>query len=165
MRKFSCMLLGLFICSYWVSAVLAAEPIIYPKEKQTSEQMEKDKSECYVWAKGQSGFDPMQPVATPPPPSAASPAPKGQRVAGAARGAAVGAVVGEIADDDAGKGAAAGAAAGAMAGGMKKRQTQKSQEQAQAQKAQQEQAALAQKRDTYNRAYGACLEGRGYTIK
>lgn len=47
MRKFSCMLLGLFICSYWVSAVLAAEPIIYPKEKQTSEQMEKDKSECH----------------------------------------------------------------------------------------------------------------------
>lgn len=164
MRKFSCMFLGLFICALWVNAVFAAEPIIYPKEKQTSQQMEKDKSECYVWAKGQSGFDPMQPVATPPP-AAASPAPKGQLVAGAARGAAVGAVVGEIADDDAGKGAAAGAAAGAMTSGMRKRQTQKSQEQAQAQKTQQEQAALAQKRDTYNRAYGACLEGRGYTIK
>ena len=165
MGRFSYIVLGLFICSNWVNAVFAAEPIIYPKGKQTSEQMEKDKFECYTWAKGQTGFDPMQPIATTPPPPAESQAPKGERLVGAARGAAVGAVVGEIASDDAGKGAAAGAAAGAMAGGMKKRQTQRDQAQAQAQKEQQEQAALAQKRDTYNRAYGACLEGRGYTVK
>jgi len=45
-----------------------------------------------------------------------------------------------------------------MAGGRRARQ----------QKAQQEQAAEAQKQqtiNTYYRAFGACLEGRGYAIK
>lgn len=166
MKKiFTAVFFAFFIGSLWVDNVFAGEPIIYPKEKQSKEQMEKDKYECYTWAKGQTGFDPMQPVAATPPPSAASQGPKGERLVGAARGAAVGAVVGEIASDDAGKGAAAGAAAGVMAGGMRQRQSQRTQAQAQAQKAEQEQAALAQKRDTYNRAYGACLEGRGYTVK
>jgi uncharacterized protein YcfJ len=80
--------------------------------------MEKDKYDCYSWAKQQTGFDPMQPQATQAP-SPQPQQPSGERVRGAARGAAVGAVVGEIANDDAGKGAAAGAAAGTMAGGMK----------------------------------------------
>jgi hypothetical protein len=165
MKRITGLLTGFFIGMFWVGTASAAEPIIYPKEKQTKEQMEKDKFECYTWAKEQTGFDPMQPVAVSPPAPAGSQGPKGERLVGAARGAAVGAVVGEIASDDAGKGAAAGAAAGAMAGGMKKRQNQRNQAQAQQEKGQQEQAALAQKRDAYNRAHGACLEGRGYTVK
>jgi hypothetical protein len=135
------------------------EMIIYPAKGQSQKKMEKDKYECYSWAKGQTGFDPMK-AGSAPPPSQQPPPPGGERVKGAARGAAVGAVVGGIAGD-AGKGAAAGAAGGAMIGGMKKRQKQQQQAQAQ----QQQNAAFTQAQSDYNRAFGACMEGRGYTIK
>jgi len=59
---------------------------------------------------------------------------------------------------DAGTGAAAGAAVGTMAGGRKARQNQQAANQ---QAQQQQQQTMA----TYYRAYGACMEGRGYTIK
>ncbi len=39
---------------------MAQEVMIYPAKGQTQQQMEKDKFECYTWAKGQTGFDPMQ---------------------------------------------------------------------------------------------------------
>ena len=141
------------------------ELVVFPAKGQSQEQMEKEKFDCYQWAKQETGFDPMQaqPQAQAAPPQ--NQGPSGARIKGAARGAAVGAVVGEIANDDAGKGAAAGAAAGAMTGGMRSRQQKRQQAQAQEQKAQQESAAYAQKRDTYNRAYSACLEGKGYTVK
>jgi len=89
------------------SAVFAQQaPIIYPAKGQSQSQMEKDKYDCYGWAKNQTGFDPMQAGSTA---QAAPPAPQpgGERVRGAARGAAVGAVAGGIAGDT-GKGAAAG---------------------------------------------------------
>ena len=140
------------------TALAQGTPIIYPAKGQSQQQMEKDKYECYTWAKGQTGFDPMQAGSTPqaPPP----PQPGGQRVKGAARGAAVGTVAGAVAGD-AGKGAAAGAAGGAMIGGMKKRDQQR----AAAQTQQQQGAAVASKQSEYNRAFGACIEGRGYTVK
>lgn len=135
----------------------AAEPIIYPAKGQSQDQMEKDKYSCYSWAKGQTGFDPMQ---APAPAQTQAAAPQGGAVRGAARGAAVGAAAGAIAGD-AGKGAAIGAAAGGTGGAIKKRAGQKEQ-QAQAQ---QQAAAADQKRAEYNRAWGACLEGKGYTVK
>ena len=141
----------------FTGSVLAQNLMIYPAKGQSQEQMEKDKFECYTWAKGQTGFDPMQAQpATQPPPQG----PGGERVRGAARGAAVGAVGGAIAGD-AGKGAAAGAAGGAMIGGMQKRDKQRQQAQAQ----QQQSATIAQQRSAYDRAFGACMEGRGYTVK
>ena len=47
----------------------AQEVIVYPAKGQSAEQTEKDKFECYQWAKGQTGFDPMAPptASTPPP--------------------------------------------------------------------------------------------------
>jgi len=141
----------------------ADDLFIYPTKGQSQDQMEKDKFDCYQWAKQNTGFDPMaQPKTT-------EPAPKGQAqeggvLKGAARGALVGVTVGAIAGD-AGKGAAIGAAGGGLMGGMKRRDQRKQQEQAQ-QQWEQEQAAIYQKsRDEYNRAYGACLEGKGYTVK
>jgi hypothetical protein len=147
-----------------VGVVLAQDLVIYPAKGQSQEQMEKDKYECYTWAKQQSGFDPMQqPKATQPPPQ--QEAPKGGVVRGAARGAAVGAVVGEIAKDDAGKGAKTGAAAGAIVGGARRRDQRRQQQQAEQQWAQQQTANYTKNRDEYNRAYGACLEARGYSVK
>jgi hypothetical protein len=135
-------------------AAAAQKPIIYPAKGQTPEQQSKDDGECYVWAKQTTGIDP----AAPPPAAAPQAAPRGERARGAARGAAGGAIIGEIADDDAGKGAAIGAVAGTMAGGRQQRKNQQA-------AAQQAQAQQGQVVDTYYRAYAACMEGRGYTIK
>ena len=57
----------------------------------------------------------------------------------------------------------------ALAGGAAKRQAkrdaaaqQQQQEQAAAQQAQ---ASIAQQKATYNKAFSACMEGKGYTVK
>lgn len=153
-----------FVCTLliYVSA-MAQEPFIYPSQGQSQQQMEKDKFECYSWAKQQTGFDPMKvPTATSPPPQ--QEAQQGGVVRGAARGATVGVVAGAIADD-AGKGAAIGAATGALFGGMRRRDQQRRQQQAEQQWAQDQAANYAQQRSNYDRAYSVCLEGRGYTVK
>ena len=150
--------------TFIAGTVIAQDLFIYPEKGQSQDQLEMDKYECYTWAKQQTGFDPMEaPKASAPPPQQG--APQGGVVRGAARGAAVGAVAGEIGRDDPGRGAAAGAAAGALFGGMRRRDQQRSQQQEQQQWAQQQTAEYEYKRNTYNRAFGACLEGRGYTVK
>ena len=144
-------------------SAMAQDLFIYPTKGQNKEQLEKDKYECYRWAKDQTGFDPMQqPQATAPPPQQQPR--QGGLLRGAGRGAAVGAVGGAIAGD-AGKGAAIGAASGALIGGMRRRSQARNQQQAEEQWAQEQAAAYQQKRGTYDRAFGACLEGRGYTVK
>jgi hypothetical protein len=150
----------LFACSVTVlmAATLyaAPEPIVFPAKGQSNEQMEKDKYACYTWAKGQTGFDPMQaPTATAPPPPA-----KGGVVKGAAKGAVAGVAIGAVAGD-AGQGAAIGATAGGIAGAAKKNKSQQQQQQA----AQQQAAGYEQKRGEYNRGWSACMEGKGYTVK
>jgi hypothetical protein len=128
-----------------------AKPIAYPAKGQSAKQQKKDDGECYVWAKGNTGIDPAAVAAAPPPPSGPAVG-GGERVRGALGGAAVGGIVGG------GDGARTGAAVGVVAGGIKARQNKRAQqESAQAQK----QGAM----DTFNRAYAACMEGRGYTIK
>jgi hypothetical protein len=159
----------------FASTVAAQSLIIYPAKGQSAEQQKKDEGECQIWAKGNTGIDPLALAgqASQPPPVAAQapPPPGGQRVRGAARGAAGGAVIGAIAGD-AGKGAAIGAAAGTVAGGARKRQAEQqtaaANQQAQAQANQQAQAQSANTQAqlaTFNKAYAACLEGRGYTVK
>lgn len=58
-----------------------------------------------------------------------------------------------------------GAAAGALIGGMRRRDRMRRQQQAEQQWAQEQAAAHEAKRNEYNRAYSACLEGKGYTVK
>jgi hypothetical protein len=159
------------------TSAMSGTPIVYPAKKQSPEQQKKDEGECNAWAKQNTGVDPVvlastptapAPAAAPPPPSG----PNGSRARGAARGAAAGAIIGEVANDDASQGAATGAAVGAVAAGSRQRrgeaaaQDQAAQQQQQQQAAQQQaEADKQQKMETYNRAYAACLEGRGYTIK
>ncbi len=131
------------VLMFFNSSAFAAQPYIYPSKGQSHEQMEKDKYQCYSWAKQESGFDPMQQQAAPQ---------DGAIVGGAASGAAKGAIIGAIAGD-AGKGAAIGAGAGAVGRGMSNRRRER---------AHQEQAAHAD--SEYNHAYGACLKGRGYSV-
>ena len=72
--------------------------MIYPAKGQSNDQMEKDKFECYTWAKGQTGFDPMQtPTASSPPPSQEKKSVGGSVATGGVIGGAGGAVIGGIA--------------------------------------------------------------------
>jgi hypothetical protein len=163
MKKAVPLLVFLLVTTFLTGAASSQELIIYPSKGQTQEQMEQDKFTCYSWAKQQTGFDPMEvPKATAPPPK--QEAAKGGLFRGAARGAAVGVAAGAIAGD-AGKGAAIGAASGGLIGGMRRRDQARHQEQAQQEWAQDQAAQYAQKRNKYNRAYAACLEGKGYTVK
>lgn len=148
----------------FVLPALANEMIIFPAEGQSNEQLERDKFACYQWAKQQSGFDPMAPptTQTAPPQQQAQ---KGGAVRGAAGGALVGVTVGAITNNSKGRSAAAGAASGALIGGMRRQEQVRQQQHAQQQWAQNEANQYAQQRSTYNRAYAACLEGKGYTVK
>ena len=149
---------GLLVGGLLVGNAFAQQQYVFPAKGQTPEQTDKDKYDCYNWAKQQTGFDPSQPTqATTTSPSSTG---EGQVVKSAARGAAVGAAAGAVAGD-AGKGAAAGAAAGGVVGGIKKRDAKKEAQQQQ----QQQQAAASGARDAYNRAYKACLEGKGYSVQ
>ena len=49
-----------------------------------------------------------------------------------------------------------------MAGGAQRRQARR---QAQEGASQQAQASVEQQKATYNKAFSACMEGKGYTIK
>ena len=163
MKGIKIIMILLFMALCLSGSVLAGEMYVFPAKGQSQEQTEKDKYACYEWAKRQTGFDPMKtPQASAPPPSQG--APQGGVFRGAARGATVGVIGGAIAGDS-GKGAAIGAATGALFGGMRRRD-QVRREQAQQQDwAQQQASNYEHKRNEYNRAYGACLEGKGYTVK
>jgi|KBSMisStandDraft_5_1062788.scaffolds.fasta_scaffold884854_2 hypothetical protein len=131
-----------------------AQSFAFPAKGQSPEQQKKDEAYCASWATQQTGFDPAKP---PPPPAAAQPAPvtgSGAR----ARGAAAGAVIGGATGGDAGDAAIAGAVVGASAQRRENRRAAGAQNQANAQQAQATNAA-------YDKARGACLEGKGYTVK
>jgi hypothetical protein len=156
MRKFIPYAIGLTALSF--SVISLAQPIVYPAKGQSPEQQNRDDAECYTWAKQNTGIDPAVVASTPPAQQSGPAVGGGERARGALRGAVGGAVIGEIANDDAGKGAGIGAVVGVMAGGRQARQNQQAQNQ-------QAQAQQQQMINTFYRAYGACLEGRGYTVK
>lgn len=150
--------------SLWALALTAtliseagAQQFVYPAKGQSPEQQKSDEAACYSWAVQQTMFDPANPPAqqqAAKPPTTASGTTPGAGVRGAARGA----VVGEIVGDDSGAGAAAGATA---ARAQSRRQNKASAEQAK----QQQQSGSQEQQASFARARGACLEGRGYTVK
>jgi len=136
--------------------VLAQDVFVYPAKGQSAEQQDKDEYECYGWARSNTGYDPANPGASSP-----APAPAAKQTGGVARGALAGATIGVIAGDSS-KAAGRGAAAGALFGGIRQGRAN---QQAQQQQQQQQVSQSAAKQNDYNRAYAACLEGRGYTVK
>lgn len=140
----------------------------YPAAGQGPAQQDRDRYECYLWAKQQSGFDPGQPPPAPPAVSvAAVPPPGGDTLAGAAAGAVVGAAVSR--PREAGEGALAGAVAGALIGASsdaaRQEQADRLQRRSDQSAARDEAAALAQGARNFRRAMAACLTGRGYTVR
>jgi hypothetical protein len=136
----------------------AQKPITYPAKGQDAAQQSKDDGECYTWAKQSTGIDPASLAAVPPPQG-----PQNSRanatVRGAAGGAALGAAVGAI-GGNAGKGAATGAVVGGAVNLHRRNKQAQAQQQESANQAAQVQGAL----QTYYRAWGACMSGRGYTV-
>jgi predicted lipid-binding transport protein (Tim44 family) len=154
-------------CSKWLASmtllwvglfatqVHAQQLYVYPAKGQSQQQQTDDEAACYHYGVKQSGFDPMQvPTATSPEPQT-----KGSAGGGLLKGALLGTAIGAITGDT-GEGAAIGAVAGGLFGGMRNRQSREQQQQW----ANQQAANYAQNRSNYNRAYAACLEGRGYTV-
>jgi hypothetical protein len=134
------------------SLAASAQQFAYPAKGQSPDQQKKDEAECGSWAVKQTGFDPAKP---PPAPAAQAPVTgSGARV----KGAAAGAVIGGATGGDAGDSALAGAAVGGIAKRNANRKAAAQQDQAAAQ-----QTAAGQ--DAYTKARGACLEGKGYTVK
>ncbi len=167
--KPGCMLtIAVFITALSAGAALAQDLVVYPAKGQSNEQMEKDKFECYGWAKGQSGFDPMQmPTASSPAPSKGDKSVAGGAVGGGVLGGVGGAVIGGIASGKSGakKGALIGGLSGGALGGMRSHSQNRQADQKREQWEREQANQYMQQRNAYNRNYAACMEGRGYSVK
>jgi hypothetical protein len=134
--------------------VAAQDVYVYPTKGQSDEQMGRDKEECHDWAVKESGVDPAKMAA-----ESATP-PKSSGAGGAAGGAAMGAARGAI-SGDAGAGAVQGVGIGRLVHAIRARRQMEEQKEATTQAQQERQTQLGK----YDRAYGACLTGRGYTVQ
>ena len=101
------------------------------------------------------------PMASVPPPQ--QQAGRGGAVRGADVGAGAGALIKK--EGSRSKGAATGALIGDALGAASQSLQNRQNQQARQQWEQQQANEYAQKRNTYNRAFGACMESKGYTVK
>jgi hypothetical protein len=136
---------------------------VYPSNGQTPEQTDRDRYECHLWAVQQTGVDPSRADANPYERVVVQPAnPPGSGTAvGAIGGAILGALI--AGPRDAGAGLLIGGATGAIVGSAADASAQQQAHMTQ-QQINQSAAAGRARADSYRRALGACLQGRGYTI-
>ena len=136
---------GILAIAVSIGVANASQLFVYPKNGQSAEQKDRDEYDCYKWAKENSGVNPNAPAQTAKPGERA-----GAVIGGGAKGAALGAGMGAIAGN-AGKGAAMGAVGGAVVGRRQRLMNEKMEH--------------SMTTHTYHRAFAACMEGRGYTVK
>ena len=132
---------------------------VFPTKNQDQKTQDADEMACYKWAMEQSGYDPLNPTQVQA--EKVNTAPDGTAVVGAAGGAAAGAAIGAIAGD-----AGQGAAIGAVVGGLRGRRAKVHGDHKE--QAQNNAAADAKEKElenNYKKAFSACMEGKGYTIK
>ncbi len=136
---------------------------VYPANGQSPEQTDRDRYECHVWAVQQTGVDPSRSDANPYERVVVQPAnPPGSGTAvGAIGGAILGAII--AGPRNAGAGLVIGGATGALVGTAADASAQQQARMTQ-QQINQAQAQGRARADSYTRALGACLQGRGYTI-
>ena len=155
-----------------VSVPIAPPPstrvYVYPSGGQVERQLDRDRYECHMWAVRQTRFDPSEPHLAPHQrvQVVAMPPPGTSTLAGAATGAIIGAAVSS--PYNTGSGAAIGAVAGAVLGAAADSSRQQEANRVQQQydrRDSQSLARLEEQANDYRRAIGACLEGRGYTVK
>ncbi len=136
---------------------------VYPTNGQSPEQTDRDRYECHNWAVQQTGVDPSRSDANPYERVVVQPAnPPGTGTAvGAIGGAILGALI--AGPRNAGAGLLLGGATGAIVGTASDASAQQYANQTQAQ-INESMATGRARADSYRRALGACLQGRGYTI-
>lgn len=135
----------------------------YPSQGQTSERQERDRFECYQWARQQTGTDPgMTPVSRAAPPYY----PGQDRAAGAAVGAVAGAVVGAAVSSPrhAGGGMVLGAVIGSLIGAAGDNERAQAAERADSARYQRSQARANPAVHDFARAMSACMSARGYSV-
>ncbi len=139
----------------------------YPAQGQSAAQQDRDRYECYLWARQQTGLDPSAPALAPHQRVQVIPtAPPGRdTTAGAVTGAVIGTVVSP--PGRSAEGAVVGAVAGAVVGAASDTARQEQAERVQEhydRRAARRAARIEQQASSYRRAMAACLEGRGYTV-
>lgn len=146
-----------FCClTAFAAMALADDAFVYPKNDQTMEQQQKDKSECYTWAKRETGFDPQEAPRTETPPPSQSSGADGSVVRGAARGALLARLLTTT--------PVRARPQEPPLVAMRRRDRQRQEQQNYAQWEHQEAAKYAEKRNRYDRAYKVCLEARDYSV-
>jgi len=136
---------------------------VYPSNGQSAEQTDRDRYECHVWAVQQTGVDPSRADANPYERVIVQPAnpPGSATAAGAIGGAILGALI--AGPRDAGAGLVLGGITGAVVGSTVDASAQEQAHMTQQQLNQRAAVGRAHA-DSYRRALGACLQGRGYTV-
>lgn len=112
---------------------------VYPQQGQSPQQQQNDEIECSRWATQQTGYQPS------PSSSSDGGIVSDRALRGAARGAGVGAIGGLI-GGNAGTGAAIGAAVGGLSGGIRNHDE-------------------SSQRGEFEKAFAACITGRGYSVQ
>jgi hypothetical protein len=164
-------LIGLSACvvapppprTYAVPAPPPQKVFVYPSNGQSAEQTDRDRYECHVWAVQQTGVDPSRADANPYERVVVQPAnpPGSATAAGAIGGAILGALI--AGPRDAGAGLVLGGVTGAVVGSAVDANAQEQAHMTQ-QQINQRAAAGRARADSYRRALGVCLQGRGYTV-
>lgn len=136
---------------------------VYPSNGQSAEQTDRDRYECHVWAVQQTGVDPSRADANPYERVVVQPAnpPGSATAAGAIGGAILGALI--AGPRNAGAGLVLGGVTGAVVGSSVDASAQEQAHMTQ-QQLNQRAAEGRARGDSYRRALGACLQGRGYTV-
>ena len=140
----------------------------YPREGQSPLQMDRDRYECHIWAMGQSGYDPSLPPLPVRQPVRVEPVPPvGHDTTFLAfTGALLGAIIGG--HRHSGEGALIGGAIGAMTGIISDSARAETARRIEADRNRQSveyNTRMEDRAGDYRRAMGACLEGRGYSVK
>lgn len=147
------------------TAPVPVQVYFYPTRNQSPAQQDRDRYECYLWARKQTGYDPSAPQLAPHQQLKVvpEPPPGHDTAAGAVGGAVLGAVVSP--PNRTAEGAVVGAVAGAMVGAASDAARQQQAERLQERYDRQTAARLELQARNYRRAMAACLEGRGYRVR
>ncbi len=135
----------------------------YPERNQSPEQQDRDRYECYNWAVRETGFDPSRRPLVREQRQAVVPASGAATFGGAVLGAVLGAAV--SGPGNAGTGAIVGGVAGGMVGAASEQSAQAEAQRYNATSARRVERRYGREMSDYRRAMGACLEGRGYSVK
>jgi hypothetical protein len=145
-----------------------AEPIVFPKEGQSKEQLKKDKSECEDWAEDETNIDPdviSMEIDEVEEEMTEEESKMGGLFGGILKGAATGAVTGAI-EKNVGNDVGSDALKGAVLGGVFTHEGQKDDaKDIKYRKEDLKREELKEQQEEFMRAYTVCLEAKGYAVK